>query len=66
MIFDREHECMSRADLRKLQEERLKALVERVYVGVPFYTDLLDKHGVKPESKKEGERPMWEILLGTP
>ena len=49
MIFDREHECMSRQDLRQLQEERLRALVKRVYDRVPFYKDLLDKTGVAPE-----------------
>jgi phenylacetate-CoA ligase len=49
MIFDREHECMSREDLRRLQEERLKALVKRVYDRVPFYRDLLDTTGVTPE-----------------
>jgi phenylacetate-CoA ligase len=49
MIFDREHECMSRDDLRKLQGERLGALVKRVYERVPFYRDLLDKNGIAPE-----------------
>ncbi|OFW61184.1 MAG: phenylacetate--CoA ligase [Actinobacteria bacterium RBG_16_64_13] len=49
MIFDRENECMRREDLRKLQEERLKTLVKRVYDRVPFYTDLFDKSGIKPE-----------------
>ena len=50
MIFDREHECMSRDDMRKLQGERLSALVNRVYDKVPFYRDLLDQAGVAPES----------------
>lgn len=27
---------------------------------------LADKHGVKAEEKKEKERPIWDILLGTP
>ena len=27
---------------------------------------LADKHGVKPQEKKEAERPIWDILLGTP
>jgi len=49
MIFDREHECMNRTDLKKLQEERLGALVKRVYDRVPFYKYLFDKNGVKPE-----------------
>jgi len=49
MIFDREHECMSRADLRQLQKERLKALVKRVYDRVPFYRDLFDKAKISPD-----------------
>ena len=49
MIFDREHECMSREDLRQLQAERLKTLVRRVYDRVPFYRRLFDESGVKPE-----------------
>jgi len=49
MIRDREHECMGREKLRQLQGERLAALVKRVYARVPFYTELLDKAGVKPE-----------------
>jgi phenylacetate-CoA ligase len=49
MIRDREHECMSREGLRKLQGERLAILVKRVYDRVPFYRDALDKAGVAPE-----------------
>jgi phenylacetate-CoA ligase len=49
MIFDREHECMSREDLRQLQGERLKALVKRVHDRVPFYKNLFEKNGVVPE-----------------
>ena len=48
MIFDREHECMSRDDMRQLQGERLSALVKRVYDKVPFYRDLLDKARSRP------------------
>ena len=50
MIFDREFECMDRNDLRKLQDQRLKALVKRVYDRVPFYKDLFDNNGIKPDS----------------
>jgi len=48
MIRDREHECMSRDELRRLQGERLVTLVNRVYSRVPFYRDLFDTAGVKP------------------
>jgi len=27
---------------------------------------LAGKHGVKPQEKKESERPIWDVLLGTP
>jgi len=27
---------------------------------------LAGKHGVKPQEKKDAERPIWDILLGTP
>jgi phenylacetate-CoA ligase len=50
MILDREFECMSRQDLRKLQDDRLKTLVKRVYDRVPFYKDLFDKSGIKPDA----------------
>ena len=49
MIRDREHECMSRDELRRLQGERLVTLVNRVYSRVPFYRDLFDTAGIKPE-----------------
>jgi phenylacetate-CoA ligase len=49
MIRDREHECMSREGLRKLQGERLATLVKRVYDLVPFYKDALDEAGIAPE-----------------
>ena len=40
---------MSRDELRRLQGERLVTLVNRVYSRVPFYRDLFDTAGVKPE-----------------
>jgi phenylacetate-CoA ligase len=49
MIFDREHECMGREELQKLQSERLAALVKRVYDRVPFYRRLFDEAGIAPE-----------------
>jgi phenylacetate-CoA ligase len=42
-------ETMSRADLEKLQSERLRRTVERVYQNVPFYRAKFDAMGVKPE-----------------
>lgn len=41
-------ECMPREKLRELQSERLRAVVERVYENVPFYTKKFDEMGLKP------------------
>jgi phenylacetate-CoA ligase len=48
MIWNKEIECMSREEMRKLQSERLKELVNRVYSNVPFYRQRMDVQGVKP------------------
>ncbi len=42
-------ETMSPEDMRKLQNERLIKQVHHVYENVPYYKDLMDKKGVKPE-----------------
>ena len=42
-------ETMSPEDMRKLQNERLVKQVKHVYENVPYYRDLMDKKGVKPE-----------------
>ncbi len=47
-IFNEPIECMKRADLRKLQAERLRDTVTRAYEHVPFYRRSFDEHGVKP------------------
>lgn len=47
--FDPEHECMDRASIKKLQNERLVWQVKRVYENVPMYRERMDKKGVKPE-----------------
>lgn len=48
MIWDKEHECLSRPALEKLQLERLQATVRRVYDSVPFYRRKLDEARVRP------------------
>ncbi|MGI5978025.1 MAG: phenylacetate--CoA ligase family protein [Oscillospiraceae bacterium] len=40
---------MPREELTKLQSERLRAVVKRVYENVPFYTKKFDEMGLKPE-----------------
>jgi phenylacetate-CoA ligase len=49
MIRDRQHECMSREELRRLQGQRLATQVKKVYERVPFYKRHFDKAGVSPE-----------------
>ena len=48
-IYNPEFECMDRAELRKLQSERLIKTVKLVYENVPMYRERMDKKGVKPE-----------------
>lgn len=48
MYWNREKECLPRAELRKLQLARLQELVEWVYARVPFYRQAMDRARVKP------------------
>ncbi len=41
---------MQREELRKLQSEYLRDVVERVYFNVPFYREKLQQNGIGPES----------------
>jgi phenylacetate-CoA ligase len=41
---------MDREELRKVQGERLKETVERVYYNVPYYRGMMQKAGIGPES----------------
>jgi phenylacetate-CoA ligase len=50
--FQKEIECASREQIAKWQDERLVATVKRVYENVPYYQNLMDKKGVKPEDIK--------------
>lgn len=52
MIWNKDIECMSRAEMRELQSERLRELVQRVYDNVPFYQKRMDEAGVKPADIK--------------
>jgi len=53
LIWDEKYECMSRQDMRELQKERLREVVQRVYQKVPYYRQLFDRIGLKPEDIKE-------------
>ncbi|MTV47924.1 AMP-binding protein [Heliobacillus mobilis] len=48
MIWNRPMESMKRADLEKLQLERLKKTVERVYHNVPAYREKMQAAGLTP------------------
>jgi len=50
--WNKEIECMSREDMKKLQDERLVAQVKHVYENVRYYKDLMDKKGVTPDDIK--------------
>ncbi len=51
-MFQPEIETMDRKELTRLQNERLKETVERVYSSVPFYRDKLEEAGVHPDTFK--------------
>ena len=55
MIWEPQWECMDRNAIRRLQLERLQAVVERVYRQVPFYRRKFDEAGVKPGDIKHLE-----------
>ena len=51
-FWQKEEECMPRAELRALQLQKLRSLVARVYASVPAYAEALDRAGVKPDDIK--------------
>lgn len=52
MIWSPKFETMPRPEMEKLQLERLKTLVARVYEKVPFYRQAFQQKGVTPDSIK--------------
>ncbi|KAB2951193.1 phenylacetate--CoA ligase [Heliorestis acidaminivorans] len=55
MIWNAEAECMEREALKRLQLQRLKETLHRVYDKVPYYRQRFDKAGVHPEDLKSLE-----------
>lgn len=49
-MWNKEIETMSRTELERIQNERLRRTVERVYQNVPFYREKFKQAGVKPEA----------------
>lgn len=50
--FQKEIETMPLEEMRKLQSEKLVKQVKHVYQNVPYYRNLMDEKGVKPEDIK--------------
>ncbi len=48
-MWDPQHEAMPHEQLRALQLERLRTVIQRCYAHVPFYRRKLDDAGVKPD-----------------
>jgi phenylacetate-CoA ligase len=55
MIYNEEFETLPRAALEALQLKRLKSMLQRIYVHVPFYRNSLDKSGISPSDIKDLE-----------
>lgn len=47
--FNEEIETMPVSQLRRLQNERLRQLIHKVYTAVPFYRQQLDEKGIRPD-----------------
>lgn len=52
MIWNRSKECMSREEIRELQGERLRKVVERVYYNTPFYRAKMQEMNITPDDIK--------------
>ncbi len=50
--FQKEIETMPAEEMKKLQSEKLVKQVKHVYENVPYYRNLMDEKGVKPEDIK--------------
>jgi phenylacetate-CoA ligase len=49
-IWNKHFECMERDDLKRIQSERLRETVERVYFNVPYYRHKMQEAGLGPEN----------------
>ena len=50
--YQKEFECASRDEMRALQNERFMKQIKHVWDNVPYYRNLMDEKGVKPEDIK--------------
>ena len=51
----RRHQWLKEEELAKIQEKRLRAIIKHAYHNVPFYRELYDSVGIKPEDIKSTE-----------
>ena len=58
--YQPQYETMPPEELRKLQDERLRAQVKHVYNNVPHYRQLMDQKGVRPEDIR-GVDDLWKL-----
>jgi phenylacetate-CoA ligase len=49
-VWNRHFECMDRNELRKVQSDRLRETVDRLYFNVPYYRQKMQEAGIGPES----------------
>ncbi|MBP3271511.1 MAG: phenylacetate--CoA ligase [Ruminococcus sp.] len=49
---DKEHECMSREEMKALQSKKLVAQVKHVWDNVPYYRKKMEEMGVSPDDIK--------------
>jgi phenylacetate-CoA ligase len=49
-VWNRHFECMDRNDLKKVQGERLRETVERLYFNVPYYRNKMQEAGLGPDN----------------
>ena len=47
--YQKEIETASREEILKIQNEKIVKQVKHVYENVPYYRNLMDQKGVKPE-----------------
>ena len=52
MYFQKDFECMPRADIKKLQSQKLVNQVKYVYDNIECYRKRMDEAGIKPEDIK--------------
>ena len=50
--YQKEIETASREEILRIQNEKIVKQVKYVYDNVPYYRDLMDKKGVKPEDTR--------------